>query len=484
MREAEHHAAAAGMAPGRLMEAAGSAVADEICRRYALRPAVVICGTGNNGGDGFVAARVLKERGWPVTVAMATETARLRGDALAAHTRWHEAEGITSFFSAASLNGIGLIIDAVFGVGLNRAPEGIGAEAIEAMNAHAAPIIAVDVPSGLMAESGELPGVAVRAACTVTFCRAKPGLFLLPGKTCAGELVVADIGIPASALPPPEQCIMLNQPALWHHSLPRPAMDTHKYRRGHAVVAGGAAVSTGAARLSALAALRSGAGLVSVACPPAALPIYAASLLAVMTKSVRGTEDFARLLNDPRIKSVLVGPGNGINARTRALTLAALETHKACVLDADALTAFAPYPQTFFSSLHASCVLTPHEGEFQRLFGGEIGGDKCWRARGAAALSGAVIVLKGNDTVIAAPHGAAAINYNAPPVLATAGSGDVLAGMIAGLLSQGMPAYEASCAAVWLHGEAGQHLTLGMTAEDLLATLPAAFGALAPLTPS
>jgi NAD(P)H-hydrate epimerase len=332
-------------------------------------------------------------------------------------------------------------------------------------------VIAVDVPSGVSGDSGAVLGeVAVRAACTVTFFRKKPGHLLLPGRVLCGEVVVADIGIPVSVLAEIAPRTFENGPGLWAGHYPWRELDDHKYRFGHAVVLGGATM-TGAGRLAARAALRVGAGLVTLACPPEAVPIYALASPSVITAPLRGEADYQALLADARKNAVLLGPGNGVGPETRARTLAALAAGKAAVLDADALTSFQDRPSELFEAVSGPCVLTPHEGEFVRLFP-ELEGDKLVRARAAAAASGAVVLLKGADSVIAAPDGRAAINANAPATLATAGTGDVLAGLIVGLLAQGMPSFEAACAATWLHGQTGAALGPGLISEDLSEALP------------
>ncbi len=264
----------------------------------------------------------------------------------------------------------------------------------------------------------------------------------------------------------------VNAPGLWRSVFSFADADSHKYMRGHALIAGGDPWHTGAARLAAYAALRSGAGLVSVACTEAALPIYAAALMAVMTKPAETADEWRELLEDKRIHAALIGPGAGISEETKARTLALLAARKPCVIDADALTAFEDDPNPLLDGLHGACVLTPHAGEFLRLFA--MQGDRLTLAREAARRSGAVVVLKGADTIVAAPEGRAVMNNNAPPWLATAGSGDVLAGMITALLAQGMPAFEAACAGVWLHGEAANASGYGMIAEDLTGLIPKA----------
>jgi hydroxyethylthiazole kinase-like uncharacterized protein yjeF len=319
----------------------------------------------------------------------------------------------------------------------------------------------------------------VKAGESVTFFRRKPGHLLLPGRLHAGKLRLADIGIPESVLEQVRATIFANGPQLWGRHFPLPRFDGHKYARGHAVVVSGGLSFTGAARLAARGALRAGAGLATLASPRDALAVNAAASLAVMVRAVDGAQELRGFLADKRLNAVALGPGLGVGAATRDLVLAALDGERAVVLDADAITSFADHPQVLFDAIGAQAarpvVLTPHQGEFARLFeiGTQASGNesKVEIARAAAKTSGAVVLLKGADTVIAAGEGAA-INDNAPAWLATAGSGDVLAGMIAGLLAQGMPAFEATSAGAWLHGEAGNEAGPGLISEDLPEALP------------
>jgi hydroxyethylthiazole kinase-like uncharacterized protein yjeF len=477
MAQADGLAIAGGVAGIELMEQAGRAVCDAVVARYqASNRVVVVAGPGNNGGDGFVAARLLAEHGYNVTVILLGDRARLTGDAALAAKRW------TGAVTAApdALSGADIVIDALFGAGLDRPVEGAAHSLIEHMNALGVEVVAVDLPSGINGTSGALMGVAVNAAQTVTFFRKKPGHLLLPGRLHCGETSVADIGIPASVLAAIAPRTFENTPALWRPCFPVPASAGHKYDRGHAVVVSGPSWSTGAARLAARGALRAGAGLVTVASPREALPVNSAASLAVMVRQVDGAAELTTFLADQRLNALAIGPGVGVGETTCELVLAGLYGERAVVLDADALTSFASEPKRLTDALLArpgqSTILTPHEGEFARYFGALDNrakvGSKLERARLAAQLCSAVIVLKGADTVVASPDGRAAINANAPSFLATAGAGDVLTGIATGLLAQGMPAFEAAAAAVWLHGEAASAFGPGLIAEDLPEQLP------------
>ncbi len=459
--------AIAGGTPGiELMEAAGRVAADRICERWTSRPTVVLCGPGNNGGDGFVIARLLAGRGWPVRVALYGDRGRLKGDAALAAGRW---DAPAAPMSAGALAGAEIAVDAIFGAGLVRPVEGEARAAIEEIGGR--PCAAVDVPSGVDGNTGDIRGAAPAAEITVTFFRRKPGHLLMPGRALMGEVHVADIGIPASVLDEIQPARFANEPALWLDALRWPRPGDHKYSRGHAVIAGGGEM-TGAARLAARAAMRIGAGMVSVLCPPEARAVYAADLVGPLVVAAPDAAAFAAYLDDPRRTAALVGPGAGVSDGPRDRALGALGLGKPTVLDADALTAFAGEPETLFAAVGAApVVLTPHEGEFARLFA--VAGDKVSRTRAAAAQSGAVVLLKGADTVIAAPDGRTAINANAPPDLATAGAGDVLAGLVLGFLAQRLPPFEAACAAAWIHGAAAASFGSGLIAEDLPALVPA-----------
>jgi len=482
MAEADHLAIAGGVPGIELMENAGRAVADAVSRRYPRQaPQVcVVAGPGNNGGDGFVAARLLAERGFPVRVLLLGERAALKGDAAEVARRW---EGPVVPAAPAALAGAEMIIDALFGAGLDRPVQGTARQVIEAMNATGVPVVAVDLPSGIHGASGAVMGAAVRAAETVTFFRCKPGHLLLPGRQHCGPITVEDIGIPAAVLERIRPKTFANTPALWGAEFPIPSPEAHKYVRGHAVVLSGGISTTGAARLAARGALRSGAGLVTLASPGDALAVNAAASLAVMVRQADDVNAFSALLADRRITAVVLGPGGGVGPRMREMVSVALSGGRGVVLDADALVSFEDDPDRLFSAIKATrsvqVVLTPHEGEFARLFGKMPKvidrPSKTDRARAAAEASGAVVVLKGSDTVVASPDGRVSIADNAPPWLATAGSGDVLAGFISGLLAQRMPAFEAASAAVWLHGETGDEAGPGLIAEDLPDALRAVY---------
>ncbi|MCB1346390.1 MAG: NAD(P)H-hydrate dehydratase [Rhodobacteraceae bacterium] len=475
-----------------LMERAGAGTVAALFDRWpplarGMRRAVVLCGPGNNGGDGFVIARLLRERGWAVEVLALGEAARSGPDARTMRARWAALGPVAPLAGPGDLAATpapDLIVDAVFGTGLSRPLHGVAAGALRAVAdwragpAGAVPMVAVDLPSGLCADTGRARGPVLRCDLTVTFHRAKPGHYLAEGPAHCGALSVVDIGLtetPADAT------------RLIGAAEARPALDKaggHKFDHGHVVVPTGAMGRTGAARLAARAALRVGAGLVSLGAPAAAMAECAAQVTAVMLRRVDGREDLEALLGDARINALCLGPGLGV-ARARDLMGAVRGKHApyggALVLDADALTALAPLE----GLLPGRCVLTPHGGEFARLFpdlaASEAG--KIERTRAAARRAGCVVLNKGPDTVIAAPDGRtalqAATGARRVPWLATAGAGDVLAGLIAGLLARGMAPFEAACAAAWIHVEAAVILGPGLIAEDLPEALPRVLRALA-----
>jgi hydroxyethylthiazole kinase-like uncharacterized protein yjeF len=477
MSEADRRTIAAGVSGETLMENAGAAVARAVMARHPPGSRVaVVAGAGNNGGDGFVAARYLARAGYRAALHLVGRREAMKGDAAWAAGQWQGQVLDGSLLNGSpELAGAHVVIDALFGAGLDRPVAGDALAAIAAMNGAGVPIVAVDLPSGISGTTGAVLGGAVNASRTVTFFRKKPGHLLLPGRDHCGPVEVAQIGIADAVLSEIRPATWENGPALWGGRFPVPSVQGHKYSRGHAVVVSGGRVHTGAARLAAMAALRGGAGLVTLATPRDALDINAAASLAVMVRPVDTAAEFEAMLSDPRFNVVAIGPGAGVGEHTREMAVTILAGPRGAVLDADALTSFADHVEDLFVALggNGNAVLTPHSGEFRRLFGKPLenhpdaAASKLAATRAAAAMSGAVIVHKGADTVIAAPDGRAAINANAPAWLATAGSGDVLTGLVTGLLAQGMPPFEAAAAAVWIHGEAAAAAGPGMISEDL-----------------
>ena len=465
IERADTCAIAAGVPSLKLMENAGQAVVTAIQAHYHPQPTTVLCGPGNNGGDGFVIARLLAANGWPVRLGLLGDTASIKTDAKANAARW---QAPIEALTPSILAGAELVIDALFGVGLSRPIEGMAAEVISAINR---PVVSVDIPTGIHGNSGEIMGIAPKAEMTVTFFRPKPAHYLIPGRTLCGKLVVTDIGIPEQVIEELAPQITLNNPLSWKNTFPVPDIETHKHTRGHAIILGGVAM-TGAARLAARAARRIGSGLITIAAPQESFLNYSIE----DPGNLFSSDDFDNLLSDPRITVALAGPGAGINNQTRAFVTTARGFGKPLVIDADALTVFRKSPNELFNIIGPDCVLTPHEGEFARLF--DVSGSKLQRARKASVISQAIILLKGPDTIIAAPDGRAVINNTGSAYLATAGSGDVLAGMITGLISQGMPAFEAAQAGAWFHGRAAEIFGPGLLAEDLSEQIPEILGEL------
>ncbi|MDI9847699.1 NAD(P)H-hydrate dehydratase [Rhodoblastus sp. 17X3] len=507
----------AGGVPGyALMLRAGknvAAAAADMLRAGEGRRVAVFCGPGNNGGDGYVAARLLREQGFEVAVGALGDPARLNGDAAQAFADW---AGTVAPADSLDPRACDLVIDALFGAGLSRPLDGAALQIVERINGSGTPVLAVDVPSGLDGSNGAIGSKAVQARETVSFFRLKPGHVLLPGRGACGKLRLTQIGIEDAVLHQIGPQTFLNAPALWRGHMPWPETAGHKYVRGHLVVATGPAIRTGAGRLAARAGLRIGAGLVTLASPEDALAVNAAHLTAIMLRGVDGPAQWRDLLADRRFSAVVLGPAFGMGETTQAVVEAILGgvakdsgRRFGLVLDADALTSFSSQSDRLSHMIRASgaeVVITPHEGEFSRIFNEKdekapvkpedeahasgVASDmavhptdlpyKLDRARAAAHALGACVVLKGPDTIVTGPDGRAAIARNAPPTLATAGSGDVLAGLIGGLLAQGMATFEAAACAVWLHGEAANLFGPGLIAEDLPEILPRALADLAP----
>jgi hydroxyethylthiazole kinase-like uncharacterized protein yjeF len=465
MQAADRAAIAAGTSGEVLMERAGSAAAEAVAGRWSKRPVLVLAGPGNNGGDGYVVARRLADAGWPVDVAALGDPERLQHEATWARGLW---AGPVKPLAETDPSGAKLVVDALFGIGLARPLAGPAEAALRRAAGTGAPLVALDLPSGLDGDTGRPLGYAPQAALTVAFHAKKPAHVLEPGRGLCGEVTVADIGLPAGGAR-----LWENGPALWAAHLPWPGPEAHKHQRGRLIVVSGPVTSTGAARLAARAGLRVGAGLVTVLSPSGALTVNAAQLEAVMVHPFDTDAELERVAAE--VDAAVIGPGAGVNNTTGLNLMALARTGAALVVDADALTVFRDDPEALFSLLDRDDVLTPHVGEFERVFPGLLAAapERISAARQAADAAGAVVLLKGPDTVVAAPDGRAAVNTNATPWLATAGSGDVLAGFVAGLMAQGMDSFEAACAGTWIHGETARGFGPGLISEDLPALAPA-----------
>jgi len=480
---AADRAAIEGGRPGTvLMEAAGAAIARAIRLRWRARPTVILCGPGNNGGDGFVAASCLTRAGWPVTVTLSGAPDTLPPDAAAAYETWRALcleAGTTAIapFDPSCLHGAELIVDALFGAGLQRPLGGEVHDLVLAAATHVrqspVPVVAVDVPSGVNGDTGQVDGVVLPADMTVTFFRGKPGHYLLPGAHLCGEIIVADIGIPATVLDDIAPKTAVNAPALWRAAMPARQVAGHKYHRGHVLVIAGA--MPGAAVLAARSAARAGAGMVTVGdFIPAKVEIkshfHSVIPASIMTTAFRTVEQVLHFCRDRKVQTVVVGPGFGTAPENAEIITKILQHHPDCILDADGISVFQDRRQALDRIIGPDTILTPHAGEFSRIFPEDMavdGKDKLSRTRTAAAHFHATIVHKGYDTAIAGADGRAIINANGTPDLATAGTGDVLAGLIAGLRAQGMAAFEAAAAGVWLHADAAHRAGGGLIADDL-----------------
>ncbi|MEE2761711.1 MAG: NAD(P)H-hydrate dehydratase [Pseudomonadota bacterium] len=480
MNRADRLAAEAGVLGLDLMEMAGRAVTGAILDRWPAGRAAVLCGPGNNGGDGFVVARLLVDAGWKVNLGLLGTAEVLSGDAATNAGRW---KGNIQPLTSNIISECDVVVDALFGAGLSRPLDGVALEIARTVKESGIPVVAVDMPSGIDGDSGAVLNVALKAQLTVTFFRKKPGHLLYPGRAHCGQLLVADIGIPEGVLDEIAPELAENLPGLWVDSLPIASARDHKYSRGHLLISGGAEM-TGATRLSARGARRVGAGMVTIAAPELATAVYRVGEPGILVSATNQDIKLDDLLERRQVTAALVGPGSGVGLQTRQNVIAALRAKIPAVIDADGLTSFEGAAGDLFGWINGPCVLTPHMGEFVRLFP-DLEGGRLEQVRVAAGQSGAVVVLKGADTVIGAPDGRAVINANAPPGLATAGTGDVLAGMIGSLLAQGLEPMEAASAAGWLHGEAAQMFaalhgsSVGLIAEDLPDQLPSLLSGLA-----
>lgn len=456
-----------------LMEAAGRGVAEAVIRLMPARPVSVLCGPGNNGGDGFVAARHLRAMGREVRLFLLGGSDTLKGDAARAFKAWDD-EVLS--LSEDALDDAGIVIDALFGAGLSRPLDDVPAALAQIAAERKIPVVAVDVPSGLDGDraASKDDGPVFKAAVTVTFFRKKPAHVLLPGAALCGEVIVHDIGIPASVLAGINPASRENTPDFWRESLPRPDMNAHKHSRGRLAVISGDAFMTGAARLSARAGQRMGAGFVTLFGDEGATRINAAHETSIVLNCAERGAEMLDAVKQYEPAATIIGPGAAPDGETRAMTLGLVETGAPVLIDAGALSAFKGETRAFYEALHDKAVLTPHGGEFERAFPKEAksGASKIVRARSAAKRSGAVVLIKGPDTVIARPDGLVVINTMSSPFLASAGTGDVLSGMIGGLLAQGMDPFAAACAGAWLHGRTGQGIGPGLIAEDLINALP------------
>lgn len=475
VRAAEQSAVEAGISLWALMQKAGQACADVLHAEFPHGRVIVLAGPGNNGGDAFVAAQRLRDLGrnvWLYDLAPQGPRTPEGANAVNAST------GARQPLEDMRVHADDIVLDGLFGAGLSRELSGEAAFAVEQVNASGAKVVAIDVPSGISGNTGAITGPAIRADVTVTFCAKKPAHVLQPAASLCGDVIPAEIGFGKFVEDVSHGRLHENAPALWANQLRWPTPTSHKHQRGRLAVVTGGLANTGAARLAAQSGLRSGAGLVTLLCPPSALMVVASSVTAVMSSSFASPDDL--VARTDRATAIVIGPAAGVTDATRANIEALARAGRSLVLDADALTVFAGQADHLRSILSAAAILTPHTGEFERLFPNLLANasNRIEAVRAAAAQINAVVLLKGADTVIAAPDGRAVVNTHASPFLATAGTGDVLAGLTGGLLSQGLPPFEAACAAVWLHGDAALRAGPGLTAEDLDQSLRQSISAL------
>ncbi len=457
-----------GLSSLELMENAGTAVSDFIRVNYKPSYVLVICGSGNNGGDGLVVARKLRASKWKVKVLMINDT-NLSKDNMFMLDQWRgdniSKESISEIYNAE------IIVDAIFGAGLNRNLDPFNCELFSAVNQSKAKIISIDLPSGVNGETGKIMNSVIKADTTLSFLRKKIGHLLLPGKEYCGEVYIKDIGTPKSIMENFKFNFWENEPNLWIQEIKPPNFYSHKYSRGYSVINSGCFGSTNAAKLAAESSLRIGSGVVAVCCDRECINSFSTSKSSLIIKETNNIDQFIETISDNRCTAVLVGPGNGINNHTYSCVIEARKLLKSCVIDADAISVFQNDPSSLFDITDYNCVITPHEGEFEKIFP-SLKGNKVDRVKEAAKSSGAVIVLKGSDTLICSPDGRVVFNSCAPSTLATAGSGDVLAGIILGLLSQGVDPFFGSCAAVWIHSKAAKLFGYGLIADDLIDLIP------------
>ena len=476
MAAADRRTIAAGTPGIVLMERAGLGIAEAMAARWTPRRTAVLCGPGNNGGDGYVIARRLAQWGWPIDLVALGDPAGLVGDAAIAAARWAAFAGADAIGTdgPAAIAKADLIVDALFGAGLTRTIGGPAADWLMAAQQSGVPVVAVDMPSGVDGDTGTVRGVACPATLTVTFARLKRGHTLMPGAALCGQIDVVDIGLPGPIVADCAGPVRWNHPDLWSYAWPRPGRADHKYSRGHVVVRGGPML--GAGLLAARAARRVGAGVVTLVVPDD-VPALAVSpndpglLIAPESR-------WATLLADDRVSALVIGPGNGRTPATRQAVDTAARSGKPLVLDADALTVFEGSPDALSALLSGQDCLTPHAGEFRRLFTARDPGlaeaDKVTQTLTAARQCGAVLFNKGPDTVIACGvTNRVIVETTGPPQLATAGSGDVLAGLIGGLRAQGMPPLAAAAAAANLHAQAGRRGPSRLIAEDVIDQITA-----------
>ena len=450
-----------------LMNNAGKLSAKYINKNLPKKNILVLCGTGGNGGDGFITGNELKKYKWNVTISIIGDIEKITGDSLKAYKKLKIKN---TNFNDINLDNIDYVIDAIFGIGLNRNLDNEYIKTIEKINNKKLPVIALDIPSGVNSDNGTISNATFNCFLTLTYSAYKLGHYLLPSAEKCGKIVLLDIGIPKPLIKNTKPVINLNSPSIWKDKIVWPKVNDHKYSRGCIVIIGGPKEMTGAARLAAKAAQRAGSGIVILACDKNSSDIYYRTLTSQIVKSYRNIPELKNIIKDKRINSVVIGPGLGINNKNVVKNV--LKHSNNIIIDADAITCFQNDIKSFKDLIrNKTVILTPHEGEFKKLFP-NIKGNLVDKAIYAAKKLNSIIVLKSANTIIASQNNHVILNKYGSRWLATAGSGDVLAGIIGALLSNGMDAFHAAAFGVWIHSSAGIYFGPGLIAEDISDLIP------------
>ncbi|VAV90167.1 NAD(P)H-hydrate epimerase / ADP-dependent (S)-NAD(P)H-hydrate dehydratase [hydrothermal vent metagenome] len=469
--QADKQAIASGITPVTRMENAGSGAAESITARYEKCKTLILCGPGANGGDGYVIARKLHEAGWSVDVmALTAPVAGSDAEFMAQQCPVDASSRVRQLPTD-----IELIVDCLYGAGLNRALDADTTQLIHQVNQHKSPVVAIDLPSGIFGDSNGGFAPCIVADTTITFAVKKLAHVLEPERSFCGVVEVVDIGFPDGMISDMPEVALENSPCLWSQIPVQPGAQSHKHNRGRLWVGCGGHLQTGAARLAARAGLRIGAGWVMLGGSKKAMQVCAAHETSIVLQTRPKHQSMAKTLQtSPVPDCVILGPAGGIGARMRADILDVLRSGIAAVLDADALRVMSAEPEVFFELCNENTVLLPHEAEFLGLFPdlNQTFGHKINRVKAAASRAGCTVLLKGADSVIANATGRAVVNTKTSAWLATLGTGDVLAGMVGGLMAQRVGGMDATCAAVWIHGALGQNLGAGLIAEDLPNEIP------------
>jgi hydroxyethylthiazole kinase-like uncharacterized protein yjeF len=452
-----------------LMLKAGKLAAKTIDSLYSKRKTLILCGVGGNGGDGFIIAQELFNKGWDIQVSIIGDKNKIKGDSLRALNKLK----LKIFsFNEINLDKPKLFIDAIYGIGFSRKVNKKECIILNIIDKHPAPVIAIDIPSGIDCNNGKILGFAAYCDLTITFSTLKTGHILLPGSEKINKIKILDIGISKNIINKIEPNVKINNKNEWVKEIVWPKIDDHKYSRGYSLIIGGPKNMTGASRLAAMSAQRAGSGIVALATEKEAAEIYFISLTSQLVKTYKNLKEFNAIINESRIDSIVIGPGLDVSSKSILKIKSALKTNKRIVLDAGAISCFKNKLEMLIKILSGKeVILTPHEGELKSILP-DLSGSLISKALKAAKILNTIVVLKGATTVIASPNNKAFVNTAGAKWLATAGSGDVLAGIIGGLLSNKMKTFYAAAYGVWLHSEAGKYLGPGLIAEDIPKILP------------